>query len=130
MHACCRLTAGTVALACAAVLIAAPARAETYGDRLGGALHALPELVARASSGRCSAPRATRASARSVSTSPWAPSSGSCARPDFAPVDRVNALARRYRLQVDAVLTGLPFWLADCPPGHPARRDVQVPAAS
>ena len=39
------------------------------------------------------------------------------AEPDFAAVDRVNALARRYRLQVDAVLTGLPFWLADCPPG-------------
>ena len=44
---------------------------------------------------------------------------GFMARPDFAPVDRVTALARRYRLQVDAVLTGLPFWLADCPPGTP-----------
>ena len=44
---------------------------------------------------------------------------GFMARPDFAPVDRVNALARRYRLQVDAVLTGLPFWLADCPADTP-----------
>jgi hypothetical protein len=38
-------------------------------------------------------------------------------KPDFSAVDRVNALARRYHLRVDAVLTGLPFWLADCPPG-------------
>jgi hypothetical protein len=40
-------------------------------------------------------------------------------RPDFTAVDRINALARRYRLQVLGVLTGLPFWLADCPPGTP-----------
>ena len=39
---------------------------------------------------------------------------GFAADPDYTAVDRVNALARRYRLRVNAGRTGLPFWLADC----------------
>ncbi len=118
MHACCRLTAGTVALACAAVLIAAPARAETYGDRLGG--HSMLYLNSSPAEQRALFRATHDARVRSIRLDfTMGAVFGFMARPDFAPVDRVNALARRYRLQVDAVLTGLPFWLADCPADTP-----------
>ena len=118
MHARCRLTAGTVALACAAALTTAPARSETYGDRLGA--HSMLYLNSSPAEQRALFRASHDARVRSIRLDfTMGAVFGFLSPPDFTAVDRVNALARRSGLQVDAVLTGLPFWLADCPPGIP-----------
>jgi len=116
MHAACRLAAGAAALACAATLTAAPARAETYGTVLGAhSMLYLDSPLAHQDALFRAAYDARVGSIRLDFTM------GAVfmflERADYNAVDRVNALARRYALQVDAVITGLPFWLADCPPG-------------
>ena len=111
-----RLAAGAVALACAAAISAAPARAETYGSRLGA--HSMLYLDSPAVQQEALFRAAHEAGVRSIRLDfTMGAVFGFLAEPDFTAVDHVNALARRYHLQVDAVLTGLPFWLADCPPG-------------
>ena len=126
MPARCRLTAGTVALACAATLAAAPARAETYGARLGA--HSMLYLNSSPAEPRALFRATHEAGVRSIRLDfTMGAVFGFLKRPDFAPVDRVNALARRYRLEVDAVLTGLPFWLADCPRDTPLMEMSKCP---
>ena len=126
MHARCRLTAGTVALACAAALTTAPARAETYGERLGA--HSMLYLNSAPAEQRALFRASHDARVRSIRLDfTMGAVFGFLSPPDFAAVDRVNALARRYGLQVDAVLTGLPFWLADCPPGTPLEAMSKCP---
>ncbi len=110
-----RLAAGAVALACAAAISAAPARAETYASRLGA--HSMLYLDSSPAQQAALFRAAHEARVRSIRLDfTMGAVYRFLAEPDFSAVDRVNALARRYRLQVDAVLTGLPFWLADCPP--------------
>jgi hypothetical protein len=111
-----RLAAGAVALACAAAISAAPVRAETYASRLGA--HSMLYLDSSPAQQAALFRAAHDARVRSIRLDfTMGAVYRFLAEPDFSAVDRVNALARRYRLQVDAVLTGLPFWLADCPPG-------------
>ena len=117
MHARCRFAAGAVALACAAPLTAAAtADAERFAGRLGA--HSMLYLNSSAAEQRALFRAAHDARVSSIRLDY---TMGAVFRfldqPDFSAVDRVNALARRYRLHVVAVLTGLPFWLADCPPG-------------
>ena len=116
MHARCRFAAGAVALACAAPLTAAPAHAVSYAGRLGA--HSMLYLDSSPAQQEALFQAAHDARVGSIRLDfTMGAVFRFLDRPDFAPVDRVNALARRYRLRVDAVLTGLPFWLADCPPG-------------
>jgi hypothetical protein len=116
MHARCRLAAGAVALACAAPLTAAPAHAERLAGHLGA--HSMLYLNASPAEQRALFRAAHDARVRSIRLDfTMGAVFRFLDRPDFSAVDRVNALARRHRLQVVAVLTGLPFWLADCPPG-------------
>ena len=117
MHARCRLAAGAVALACAAPLAAAAtAHAERLAGRLGA--HSMLYLDSTPAQQRALFRAAHDARVGSIRLDF---TMGAVFRfleqPDFRPVDRVNALARRFHLQVDAVITGLPFWLADCPAG-------------
>ena len=111
-----RLTAGAAALVCAVAPAAAPARADTYGDRLGA--HSMLYLTSTPEQHRALFRAARETQVRSIRLDF---TMGAVFRflqpPEYAAVDRVNRLARRYRLQVDAVITGLPFWLAGCPPG-------------
>lgn len=126
MHARCRLTAGTVALACAATLATAPARAETYGDRLGA--HSMLYLNSAPAEQRALFRAAHDVRVRSIRLDfTMGAVFGFLSPPDFTAVERVDALARRFGLQVDAVLTGLPFWLADCPPGTPLEQMSKCP---
>jgi hypothetical protein len=128
-----RFAAGAAALACAAAIGAAPALAETHGSRLGA--HSMLYLDSSPAQHKALFRAAFEARVRSIRLDfTMGAVYRFLAEPDFTAVDRVNALARRYRLQVDAVLTGLPFWLADCPPGTafmdlskcPPRRDAEA----
>jgi hypothetical protein len=116
MHARCRFAVGAVALACAAPLTAATAHAERLAGRLGA--HSMLYLDSSPAQQEALFRAAHEARVGSIRLDY---TMGAVFRfldqPDFAPVDRVNALARRYRLRVVAVITGLPFWLADCPAG-------------
>jgi hypothetical protein len=125
MHVPSPLAAGAVALACAA-LAAAPAHPAMYGDRLGA--HSMLYLNSSAAEQRALFRAAHDARVRSIRLDfTMGAVFAFLASPDFAPVDRVNGLARRYGLQVDAVLTGLPFWLADCPPDTPLMEMSKCP---
>jgi hypothetical protein len=121
-----RLTAGAVPLACAAALSAAPARAETYGERLGA--HSMLYLNSSPAQQAALFRAAADAGVGSIRLDfTMGAVFGFAADPDYTAVDRVNALARRHRLRVNAVLTGLPFWLADCPPGTAFARMSNCP---
>src|SRR3954447_2888279 len=99
MPARCRLTAGTIALACAVTLASAPARAETYGARLGA--HSMLYLSSSPAQQRALFRAAHDAGVRWIRLDfTMGAVFGFLKRPDFSAVDRVDALARRYRLNV------------------------------
>jgi hypothetical protein len=105
--------------ACIAVLVLAglapPAGAATYGDRMGS--HSMVYLDTPPAQQRAMF-RATAAAGVGMLRMDFAvgqvfPRGGR----DYAAVDRVNALAQAFGVDVLGVITTTPWYIGDCPPG-------------
>lgn len=111
------------AVACAAALAAMPSpayAAPTYGSRLGS--HSMLYLNHTAVQHEALFRAASEARLRYLRMDFAVGIVFGRDRPDFSAVERVNALAVRYRLRVVGTITDTPWHIAECPPGGPGPR--------
>jgi hypothetical protein len=119
-----------VALVLAALLIPSPAfaraRSDTYGARLGShaMLYLNTEPALQEEMFHVTAESGVRYLRMDFAVGlvfPWG-------EPDFAAVERVNALAATYRVDVLGVITTTPWYIASCPDGSSDHLDRCGPA--
>jgi hypothetical protein len=117
------------AIACAAALAAMPSPADaatTYGTRLGS--HSMLYLNHTAAQQEALIRAASEAGLRYLRMDFAVGIVFARDRTDFSAVERVNALAVRYRVRLVGTITETPWYIAECPAGPPAAPGKCAPA--
>jgi hypothetical protein len=117
------------AVACAAALAAMPSLADagtTYGTRLGS--HSMLYLDHTATQQEALIRAAAEAGVRYLRMDFAVGIVFARDRTDFSAIERINALAVRYRVRLVGTITETPWYIAECPAGRPLPPGKCAPA--